>query len=101
NVAVICLGVVVISKQTSDEELWRMHALGVRGVRINLLYKSGVEVSDVTSLAYRIAPLGWHLQLLVDISEFADLYDTLAYLPVEVVIDHMGHMPASIGTAHH
>ncbi|MGG4605050.1 amidohydrolase family protein [Paenalcaligenes sp. Me131] len=94
-------GVVVISQQTSDEELWRMHALGVRGVRINLLYKSGVEVSDVTSLAYRIAPLGWHLQLLVDISEFADLYDTLAYLPVEVVIDHMGHMPASIGTAHH
>lgn len=91
-------GVVVISAQTSEEELWKMHALGVRGVRINLLYKSGVEVSDVTSLAYRIAPLGWHLQLLVDISEFADLYETLAYLPVEVVIDHMGHMPASTGT---
>lgn len=90
-------GVVVVSAQTSEEELWKMHALGVRGVRINLLYKSGVEVSDVTSLAYRIAPLGWHLQLLVDISEFADLYETLAYLPVEVVIDHMGHMPASTG----
>lgn len=90
-------GVVVISPQTSEEELWKMHALGVRGVRINLLYKSGVEVSDVTSLAYRITSLGWHLQLLVDISEFADLYETLAYLPVEVVIDHMGHMPASTG----
>ncbi len=94
-------GVVVISHQTSDAELWRMHTLGVRGVRINLLYKSGVEVSDVTSLAYRIASLGWHLQLLVDISEFADLYDTLAYLPVNVVIDHMGHMPASIDLEHY
>lgn len=94
-------GIVVISHQTSEEELWRMHALGVRGVRINLLYKSGVEVSDVTSLAYRIASLGWHLQLLVDISEFADLYDTLAYLPVDVVIDHMGHMPASTDIEHH
>lgn len=93
-------GVVVISELTSDEELWAMHALGVRGVRINLLYKSGVEVSDVTSLAYRIAPLGWHLQLLVDISEFADLYETLAYLPVDVVIDHMGHMPTTISTDH-
>ena len=40
------------------------------------------------------------LQMLIDISEFADLYETLAGLPVEVVIDHMGHMPASIGVEH-
>lgn len=93
-------GVVVISEHTSDTELWNMHALGVRGVRINLLYKSGVEVSDVTSLAYKIAPMGWHLQLLVDTSEFADLYETLAYLPVDVVVDHLGHMPTTIGTEH-
>lgn len=93
-------GVVVISDQTSEQELREMDALGVRGVRVNLIYKSGVEVSDVTSLARKVAPLGWHLQLLIDISEFADLYDTVANLPVEVVIDHMGHMPASIGVKH-
>jgi len=93
-------GVVVISDLTTEEELHEMHELGVRGVRINLIYKSGVEVSDVTSLARKIAPLGWHVQLLTDISEFADLYDTLANLPVEAVIDHMGHMPASTGLTH-
>ncbi len=93
-------GVVVISDQTTEAELRAMHELGVRGVRINLIYKSGVEVSDVTNLARKVAPLGWHVQLLIDISEFADLYDTLASLPVEVVIDHMGHMPASIGVEH-
>lgn len=92
--------VVVISATTSDEELQRMHDLGVRGVRINLIFKSGVEVSDVASLARKIAHLGWHLQLLIDISEFADLYDTLSSLPVEVVIDHMGHMPTMIGLDH-
>lgn len=93
-------GVVVITAQTPEAELQRMHALGVRGVRINLIFKSGVEVSDVASLAQKVAPLGWHLQLLIDISEFADLYDTLANLPVDVVIDHMGHMPTNIGIDH-
>ncbi|MFC3606790.1 amidohydrolase family protein [Stutzerimonas tarimensis] len=93
-------GVVVISPEASEAELREMDALGVRGVRINLIYKSGVEVSDVTHLARKIAPLGWHVQLLIDVSEFADLYDTLANLPVNVVIDHMGHMPASVGTEH-
>ena len=93
-------GVVVISDQVSDDELREMDTLGVRGVRINLIYKSGVEVSDVATLARKVAPLGWHLQLLIDISEFADLYENLANLPVEVVIDHMGHMPASVGVEH-
>lgn len=93
-------GVVVISDQVSEDELLDMDRLGVRGVRINLIYKSGVEVSDVATLARKVAPLGWHLQLLIDISEFADLYETLANLPVDVVIDHMGHMPASVGVEH-
>jgi predicted TIM-barrel fold metal-dependent hydrolase len=73
--------------------------MGARGVRINLLFKSGIEVSDVKKLAEKIAPFGWHLQMLVDVSEFSEL-DTLANLPVDVVFDHMGHMPASLGVDH-
>jgi len=69
-------------------------------VRVNLIFKSGVEVSDVAALADKVAPLGWHLQLLIDITEFADLYETVASLPVAVVIDHMGHMPTSCGLGH-
>jgi len=93
-------GVVVIQADTSFEQLQAMHALGVRGVRLNLIFKSGVEVSDVAALAKKVAPLGWHLQLLIDITEFADLYDTLSALAVDVVIDHMGHMPTSCGLQH-
>lgn len=92
-------GVVVVDEKIDAKEMERMHELGVRGVRINLLYKSGIEVSDVRRLADKIAPFGWHLQMLVDVSEFSDL-DTLANLPVDVVFDHMGHMPTSIGTDH-
>ncbi|MFP3519012.1 amidohydrolase family protein, partial [Pseudomonas sp. SIMBA_077] len=57
-------GVVVIDADTDTETLWAMHRLGVRGVRVNLIFKSGVEVSDVAALAEKVAPLGWHLQLL-------------------------------------
>lgn len=92
--------VVVIDATTSQQELEAMNRLGVRGVRINLIFKSGVEVSDVAALAEKVAPFGWHLQLLIDITEFADLYDTIASLPVPVVIDHMGHMSTSCGVDH-
>lgn len=93
-------GVVVIDENLDRREMERMHDLGVRGVRVNLLFKSGIEVSDVRRLAEKIAPFGWHLQMLVDVSEFADIRTTLGQLPVDVVFDHMGHMPTSIGTDH-
>lgn len=93
-------GVVVVNEAVPRLELERMHEAGVRGVRINLLFKSGIEVSDVRRLAERIAPLGWHLQMLIDVSEFSDLAETLGQLPVEVVFDHLGHMPTSIGLRH-
>ncbi len=92
-------GVVVLDENISVSEMERMHDLGVRGVRINLLFKSGIEVSDVRKLARKIAPFDWHLQMLVDVSEFSEL-DTLEKLPVQVVFDHMGHMPTSTGVNH-
>ena len=95
-------GVVVVEENIEVAELERMHGLGVRGVRINLLYKykNGIEISDVVrKLAAKIAPFCWHLQMLVDISEISDL-NILDQLPVAVVFDHMGHMPASIGVNH-
>lgn len=92
--------VVVVDEDISEAELERMHADGARGVRLNLLFRSGVEVSDVRRIADKIAPLGWHLQMLIDVSEFADIRETLGTLPVETVFDHLGHMPTSAGTGH-
>ncbi len=93
-------GVVVVDENIDTAEMERMHEIGVRGVRINLLFKSGIEVSDVQRLADKIAPFGWHLQMLVDVSEFSDIEETLGDLPVEVVFDHMGHLPTSVGVNH-
>lgn len=93
-------GVVVVDESVPDKELEAMNAAGVRGVRVNLLFKSGLQVPNLRRLSARIAPFGWHLQLLVDVSKFADLRATLGDLPVDTVFDHMGHMPTSLGVAH-
>lgn len=92
--------VAVVDAHVTDAELEQMHALGVRGIRINLVFPGGITFDDVLSLAKRIASLGWHIQFLVDVSTFDQLADRLALLPVPAVIDHMGHMPTEKGLAH-
>jgi predicted TIM-barrel fold metal-dependent hydrolase len=90
-------GVAVLDENVSDAELERLHSAGVRGARLNLLYKGGVDFASVSKLAQRIAQLDWHLQFLIDLTKFDDLAARLSRLPVESVIDHMGHFPATLG----
>lgn len=85
-------GVAVLDESVSDAELERLHALGVRGVRVNLVFPGGVDFAATERLASRIADLGWHVQFLVDVSRFERLGERLGRLPVDSVIDHMGHM---------
>lgn len=92
-------GVAVIGDE-SDDELAAFHTAGVRGVRVNALFPGAPEVVDLGRLARRIAPLGWHLQLLIDVSQTPDLVRRLADLPVPTVIDHLGHLPAALGAGH-
>lgn len=92
--------VVVVDHTVTERELEEMHEAGARGVRLNLLFRSGIEVSDVRTMAEKVAPLGWHLQMLVDVSEFADIRETFGKLPIETVFDHLGHMPTSAGINH-
>lgn len=93
-------GVAVVDAGISDEELQEMHRLGVRGLRINLLFRGGVGFELAERLAERIAPLGWHLQFLIDISQSEGYAAEVARLPVDSVIDHMGHMPVDAGIDH-
>ena len=89
-------GVVVVDENVSTQTLLQMHDIGVRGVRLNLLFKGGVSLSAVCKIADRIKPFGWHLQFLVDVSTFPE-FDTLKRLPVDIVFDHMGHLPTTKG----
>lgn len=92
-------GVAVIGPTASEQMVRELHEAGVRGVRLNLLFGGGVPFSDAAALAEWIKGFGWHLQLLLDASVFPDLRAQVSALPVPVVIDHMGHVPAGRGIA--
>ena len=94
-------GVAVVSPSVNEHELERLHAAGFRGVRVNVLFMGGgLTFEELERLALRVAPLGWHVQLLLDGRDLVELAPRLRRLPVPIVVDHMGHMPASVGIAH-
>jgi len=92
-------GVGVVSPDVSDKQLSDMHEAGVRGLRLNVLFGGGVGFDAMETLAKKIEPMGWHLQLLLDARQLPELMPRLRKLTVPVVVDHMGHTPVSIGTS--
>ncbi|HEY3597458.1 MAG TPA: amidohydrolase family protein [Paraburkholderia sp.] len=86
-------GVAVVAPDVPDRELEAMHAAGVRGLRINVLFGGGIGFAAMETLACRIKDLGWHLQFLMDVRTLPERMPRMMKLPVPGVIDHMGHMP--------
>lgn len=94
-------GVAVIDPATPLGELERMHALGVRGVRCNIVDvkdgKGRLPLDHLQALAQTIQALGWHLEFLMHVDEFPDLDQLLADFPVDVVFGHLGYMTKGKG----
>ena len=93
-------GVCVVAPDVSDRDLETLAKAGVVGCRFNVLFGGGVGFDALEVIARRVAPLGWHVQFLLDARNLAELAPRLARLPVPFVIDHMGHMPTSAGVQH-
>jgi 2-pyrone-4,6-dicarboxylate lactonase len=89
--------VAVPAPDAPQAELERMAAAGVRGVRFNLVSRGGGSLDGLESMARRLAPLGWHIQLFAGPETLARIEPALAALPVPVVIDHMGHVTTDLG----
>ncbi|WP_420227342.1 amidohydrolase family protein [Pigmentiphaga litoralis] len=89
-------GVAVIDESMDASALQALHAAGVRGVRVNIVDrktgKGELPMDEVRALADRIAPLGWHLELLMHVDAFPDLATSLGDLPVQLVFGHLGYM---------
>lgn len=85
-------GIVVVDPHTPDKTLQAMDRAGVRGVRINRRNPGGLTLEDAMRLAERIAPLGWHLQLQVELSRGVELEQLAARCPVPLVLDHFGFL---------
>jgi len=87
-------GVAVVAADVADDELARLHRAGIRGVRLNLTLPAPVSLDDLPTLAARIAAYGWHVQLNLPPQWLPDAAGMLAALPVPMVFDHYGHLPA-------
>lgn len=83
--------VAVLSVDSTDEEIARLHQAGVRGTRVNILFAGGSQLADAETLARRIQPFGWHIQFLVDVAAQPEIPSWAATLGVPVVFDHFGH----------
>lgn len=85
-------GVVTLADDVSDTELQQMHDAGVRGVRFNFVKRlvDFTPKDQLTRIAERIAPLGWHVVVYFEAADLPDLWDFFTALPTTVVVDHMG-----------
>jgi D-galactarolactone isomerase len=83
-------GVAIVQPEDSDEEIARLTKAGIRGIRYHLLPYGGVSWDTLNTMAARVAPHGWHVQLQMDGRELAGREAMLKALPCDIVIDHIG-----------
>ncbi len=91
-------GIAVVDSKVDDCTLDWLNEAGIRGVRINPLFKTGAGLADCPVLAARIKEMDWHLEIFLDVSTLdAEVMAMFERLPVPLVFDHMGYMPVSRG----
>jgi D-galactarolactone isomerase len=93
-------GVAVVDTGVSDAELKRLHELGIRGIRFNLVQAGATTVEMLEPLSKRVNDLGWHVQIHMLGDGIVKIADTLQRLPSPIVFDHMGRIPKDVGVEH-
>jgi 2-pyrone-4,6-dicarboxylate lactonase len=102
---VVSRGIVHLDEvNATDAEIADLHALGVRGVRINVspVQKPAPGLADrlrpkIEHLAARLKEVGWHIDFLLPGWLITELMPTLRALPVSFSVAHMGLFPAAAG----
>jgi predicted TIM-barrel fold metal-dependent hydrolase len=89
--------------EIDEQMLEQMHAAGVRGVRCNIVdvadKSTGLPLANLTALAQRIQPFGWHLELLMHVNEYPNIANVFENFPVDLVFGHFGYSHARHGTS--
>ena len=93
-------GIALLKADVSEKEVERLHNAGFRGVRFNPRNEKAAGLVGIEEVAARIKPFGWHVQLHIDARDLPEIGPRLEKLPVDLVFDHLGHMPTSEGVDH-
>jgi len=91
-------GVATVRRDITDQELERLHAAGVRGVRFNFVKRlvDFTPKEELLEIAHRIKSLGWHIVIYFEAVDLPELWDFFTALPTNVVVDHMGRPDVSL-----
>ena len=92
-------GIVACDLSITDQELFDLDAIGVRGVRLNTDNLGGMPVAfeEIPELCARIAPLGWHIEFLFSGADMIDLMPVFTSLTVPMSIGHFAYQKAVDG----
>jgi D-galactarolactone isomerase len=93
-------GVAVVDTSVTDEELKRLHGLGMRGTRFNLVQAGATTVEMLEPLSKRVNDLGWHIQINAKPELIVEIEALLLRLPSPLVFDHLAHIPRDVGVEH-
>jgi 2-pyrone-4,6-dicarboxylate lactonase len=104
EIGTTCRGIVDIDENVADAELDRLHALGVRGVRINVSPVKPPEAGFAAKMLPRIerfrarfAEIGWQLDFLTPGWLTGELMPTLRELNIDFTLAHFGMFLAKDG----
>jgi 2-pyrone-4,6-dicarboxylate lactonase len=88
------MGIANISDETSDAVLGELDSAGVRGGRFHFaaFVKKRPEMNMFHRSVARMAEIGWHVLVHVEMSDLIELAPMLKMLPIPVVIDHVAHL---------
>ena len=84
------VGVAQLPADIPDAEIMALDAIGVRGVRFNLVRGGSADIADLDRVARRVYDLArWHVELYADAKDLAAVLDTVSRLPA-LSIAHLG-----------
>lgn len=89
-------GVAVVGTDVTDAELDAMHALGVRGVRFNLVSPVGNGLDAFRALAPRLKARSWHAQWYARADQLNAIADLHHGTGLTAVLDHLAGLHAGI-----
>jgi D-galactarolactone isomerase len=95
-------GIAVVRPEVSKEELKRLDADGICGLRFSVWNTTDTvtTIDMIEPLCRRIHDLGWHVQLHMSGDQIAEQAALLDRIICPIVIDHMGRMSPEQGPRH-
>ncbi|MGZ5179874.1 MAG: amidohydrolase family protein [Ramlibacter sp.] len=95
-------GVAVVDSDVPPAELERLASRRVCGLRVNFVSPQswGETTPDMlATLARKVQPLGWHVQVFAHPEQLVAMEPLLAALPVPLVVDHLGRIDPADGAS--